>query len=138
MQKQALQEIIEQYLNDALSPGERQACEKRLKEDPALRQELELQRSLQHDFDPERLQLRANLQKIMAARLQPRSAVPWWLWLLGLFGILMLGWNFWPRQAPIHVEPTALPPTDAPMAPTRAPVPPFPSRKANPILGQWP
>jgi len=132
MQKQALQEIIEQYLDDALSPGERQAFEKRLKEDPALRQELELQRQLQHDFDGERLQLRANLQKIMAAPLQPRSAVPWWLWLLGLFGILMLGWNFWPRQAPIHVEPTALPPADAPKAPTRAPVPPIPNPESQP------
>ncbi len=109
MERQQLQERIEQYLNDTLSSGEREAFEKRLKEDAVLRQELELQRRMQADFDAARLQLRINLQKIMEEPCPPRRNIPWWLWLLGLLAMLMFAWNIPPIPPPTEV-PTLPPP----------------------------
>lgn len=123
MKQQDWNETIEQYLSGALSPEATAAFEAQLARDGALRRELELHRQLQQDFNASRLNLRANLQKIMQEPLppeqgdKPRGSARWWLWLPGILGLLFLVWHNWPLRKPNPESPPEVPPSAAPTAP---------------------
>jgi anti-sigma-K factor RskA len=66
MNQEELYTLIESYLAGLLSEAQKREVEERMEEDPAFRQEVELQKELQATFeDPARMALRGTLAGMM-------------------------------------------------------------------------
>ncbi|MFN0175704.1 MAG: hypothetical protein ACKVU0_13720 [Saprospiraceae bacterium] len=119
MQKETLHDLIERYLEDAVSEAEREIVHHRLATDTEFRAALEFQRAMQlHLGDPGELRLHAALDDILfvpppetARPLEKPSNMPkisGWLRLGGLLALLIVAgiaiWYMWSNGQPKPAE----------------------------------
>jgi tetratricopeptide (TPR) repeat protein len=102
MNQEELYTLIESYLAGSLSEAQKREVEERMEEDPAFRQEVELQKELQATFeDPARMALRGTLAGMMedaSGSDAPSKDKPYFNWIKGLgwfIGLLILGLVGW-------------------------------------------
>jgi hypothetical protein len=146
MEKTELYEMIESYLKGSLPENKRQEVERRMAADDAFREEVELHRALQEDYeDPARWRLREVLAEVMQATLPdgeaPAAATPgkpqrfrkWWF-ALPLVLLLCGGiWYFWkPAVPPAAPASPAIETPATPLPEKQQDTPPANEEKENP------
>ena len=123
MEKNETLELIDAYLDGALSADQKEAVERRLAEDPAFGQRLRLQWELRGAFgDPGRRRLRASLAKIVQEPLpddEPtlatgRTISRGWKGAALLIALLAAGWAIWQWRQPADNQPGAPAPQETP------------------------